>query len=65
MKKLSIGVSTTDVCEPKPKGTFIGHNLQNNMNTRLLPFEHTIIMMLLDFPVSQHDEGVKASSQLL
>jgi hypothetical protein len=23
-----------------PKGTFIGHNLQNSMNTRSLPFEH-------------------------
>ena len=36
-----------------PKGTFIGHNLQNSMNTRLLPFEHTIIPMLPDFPGSQ------------
>jgi hypothetical protein len=36
-----------------PKGTFIGHNLQNSMNTRSLPFEHTIILMLPDFPGSQ------------
>jgi hypothetical protein len=48
-----------------PKGTFIGHNLQNSMNTRPLPFEYTIIPMLPDFQGSQHDECVKAFSQLL